>query len=99
MLNTSDEKVQAIQNNLCEAFNILPEYFHVENDATWFLMLHVPISYINGIWNTQLPEGSSCENRVEEILEPFKSSETPVTWYVTPCFTPSNLGSMLEKHG
>jgi ribosomal protein S18 acetylase RimI-like enzyme len=91
--------VQAIENNLCEAFNVLPEYFHVEQDATWFWMPQAPNRFVNGIWNTRLPEGASCDDRVEELLEPFKSSKTPVNWYVTPSCTPPNLGSILEKHG
>jgi ribosomal protein S18 acetylase RimI-like enzyme len=62
-------------------------------------MKQVPTPYLNGIWNTKLPEQPACENRIEEILEPFKSSRTPVTWYVSPSCTPGNLGSLLEKHG
>jgi hypothetical protein len=93
----SAEMIRVIELNLCEAFAFLPEYFHVEDDVTWFWMNQVPNAYINGIWNSKLP--ADCEKRIEEILAPFKSSKTPVTCYVTPYCSPSNLGSMLEKHG
>jgi GNAT superfamily N-acetyltransferase len=63
------------------------------------MALDAPCSepYFNGVWNARLP--NDCERRVDEILEPFKSSGTPVTWYVTPTSTPLSLGSMLLKHG
>jgi len=92
--------ISIIEAGLCESFSVLPEYFHVEPDVSWFMVPSIPIRSLNGVFNSKLPnDSSSCQNRIEQISAPFRSARVPFTWFVTPSCTPSNLGACLEKQG
>jgi len=99
-METPGEMILIIETGLSESFSFLPDFFHKETDVIWFMMPTVPIGSLNGVFNSKLPYDSlSCLNRIEEIMEPFKSARVPFTWYITPSCRPSNLGSLLEKEG
>jgi ribosomal protein S18 acetylase RimI-like enzyme len=52
----------------------------------------------NGITCAQFPDGQ-LDLKIKEAIEPFRQTDTPLTWWVGPLSQPTNLGRMLQAHG
>ena len=69
---------------------------HTGNPA-WF-MSGLKRSGYNGITQAQFNQ-NQIDEQVENCLEPFRQTATPLTWWVGPQSEPASLGRTLQSHG
>jgi ribosomal protein S18 acetylase RimI-like enzyme len=66
-------------------------------NPTWFTS-NLNRSGYNGITLARFSPGH-LDEQIEACLEPFRQSETPLTWWVGPLSEPASLGRALQAHG
>lgn len=97
---SSNELAKLIEDNLSaksQSFAKLPGgQLHTGNPA-WFMSGLDHIGY-NGVTCAQF-SGDGLSRQIENALEPFRQSGTPLTWWVGPLSQPASLGRALQAHG
>lgn len=68
-----------------------------QGNPTWFTSGLRRVGY-NGVTSAQLDD-TDLDQQVMNILEPFRQSATPLTWWVGPLSQPSTLGKSLQACG
>ncbi|MBI2332724.1 MAG: GNAT family N-acetyltransferase [Chloroflexi bacterium] len=97
---SSDEFAKSIEDNLnakSHDFAKLPGgTLHMEN-PTWFTSGVNRAGY-NGITCAQF-DSEKLEQQVDHALEPFRQTNTPLTWWIGPSSQPGTIGRVLQAHG
>jgi hypothetical protein len=97
---SSNEMAELIEKNLSAksmSFAGLTGGSIHSGNPEWFTSGLYRAGY-NGITQA-IFEPQDLDRQVEESLEPFRQSGTPLTWWVGPLSRPSSLGSVLQSHG
>jgi ribosomal protein S18 acetylase RimI-like enzyme len=68
-----------------------------EGNPTWFMSGLKRIGY-NGVTCAQFSK-EQLDRQIENTLEPFRQTHTPLTWWVGPLSQPETLGNTLQAHG
>lgn len=78
-------------------FARLPGGSACTSNPAWFTSGLKRTGY-NGITHARfIPQ--ELDQQIENCLEPFRKSQTPLTWWVGPLSEPGNLGRVLQMHG
>jgi ribosomal protein S18 acetylase RimI-like enzyme len=96
----SKEMARLIEENLSAKsldFAKLPGGKLHFGNPTWF-MSNLNRSGYNGV-TTACFRPAELDEQIEACLEPFRQTETPLTWWVGPLSEPAGLGRALQAHG
>src|SRR5690606_10832835 len=97
---SSSEFARLIENNLNEKshdFAKLPGGELHTGNPTWFTSGVKRAGY-NGITSAQF-DRNQLDTQFTNALEPFRQTNTPLTWWTGPSTQPDGLGRMLQAHG
>jgi ribosomal protein S18 acetylase RimI-like enzyme len=93
--------IRAIEENLMEAWLSLEVHPAVEiyagDDLTQFVS-GIPYPLCNGVFHARL-DPERIDDAVENALGLFRERGLPGLWWVGPSSEPSNLETVLERHG
>lgn len=97
---SSSEFTRLIENNLNEKshdFAKLPGGELHTGNPTWFTSGVKRAGY-NGITSARF-DREQLDTQLINALEPFRQTNTPLTWWTGPSTQPEGLGRMLQAHG
>jgi ribosomal protein S18 acetylase RimI-like enzyme len=100
LLAPSAELARLIEENLSAKsldFANLPGGQSHPGNPTWFTSGLKRLGY-NGITWADF-SGQDLDQRIEQTLEPFRETGTPLSWWLGPLSRPENLGRRLQAHG
>jgi len=92
--------MEAIDANLVAKSLSFPRVFKGEihgPNPTWFIT-GAALPHYNGVARATF-DLQDVHAGIEAALAPFKARKVPLTWWVGPSTSPSNLGAHLQAHG
>jgi len=78
-------------------FSHLPGGDACTSNPAWFTTGLRRAAY-NGVTRARFSP-QELDQQIENSLEPFRKTKTPLTWWVGPLSEPGNLGCVLQMHG
>jgi ribosomal protein S18 acetylase RimI-like enzyme len=97
---SSNELAKLIEDNLSaksqDFAKLTSGQMHMGN-PTWFTSGLKRAGY-NGVTCAQFCD-EQLDQEIVKTLEPFRQTDTPLTWWVGPLSNPVNLGKALQAHG
>lgn len=94
--------ITAMDDNLYDYFfSLLPRYpgaqVHKDPDILWYYS-GLNLTVFNGAVCPRL-SSHTVDDRIAEIMAPFKENHRPMYWWLSPNSEPSDLGEHLLAHG
>lgn len=82
-----------------ESFGRLPGAVLTRTTGATLTSSRSPYATFNNVLDTRLPDGTTTDARIREILSSFAPDSLPVTWWVGPTTTPGDLPARLQRLG
>jgi predicted GNAT family acetyltransferase len=91
----------AIEGNLRALYahsqHLPSAHFHEAADRTWF-GLDQTLAFFNVVLRVAF-NTDTLDAQIDATLAPFRARNVPVRWWVGPSTRPTDLGTLLERHG